>query len=259
MISYNSNPQQTISKSSVKIVGLGGAGAKMLDRVALDDLEGVEMICVNTDVRTLEGALVSKKIQIGKNLTMGLGAGGDPEVGLKAAQESDQEIRDAFKDSSIVFLCVGLGGGTGSGAAPLVCRLARESGAFVVVFATMPFTFEGARRMNQAEESLNELSVLANALVTFDNNRMGELVVAKEGIHKAFAAADEMISESVKAVTRLVLKPGLINVGLDDLMTALRAPRSRCLFGSGMAKGENRTQTALENTLSHRPSWLQPL
>jgi len=250
MISYDRDPQQTIPESSVKIVGLGGAGANMLDRATLNGLTGAETLCLNTDVRTLKDSKASEKIQMGKNLTMGLGAGGDPEVGLRAAQESEQEIRDAFRNRSMVFLCVGLGGGTGSGAAPLICRLAREAGAFVVVFATMPFTFEGARRMDQAETSLNELSVLANALVTFDNNRMGELVVAKQGIHEAFAAADLMIAESVKAVTRLVLKPGLINVGLDDLMSALRAPRSRCLFGSGMGKGENRTQLALENTLS---------
>jgi cell division protein FtsZ len=250
MISYDRDPQQTIPESSVKIVGLGGAGANMLDRATLDGLTGVEMLSVNTDMRTLTSSVVSEKIQIGRNLTKGLGAGGDPEVGLKAAHESEQEIRDAFRNQKMVFLCVGLGGGTGSGAAPLICRLAREAGAFVVVFATMPFTFEGGRRQSQAETALNELAVLANALLTFDNNRMGELVLDKQGIHEAFAAADRMIAESVKAVTRLVMRPGLINVGLDDLMTALRTTRSRCLFGSGIAKGENRTQLALENALS---------
>ena len=250
MISYDRDPQQTIPESSVKIVGLGGAGSNMLDRATFDGLSGAEMLCINTDMRTLTSSVATEKIQIGRNLTKGLGAGGDPEVGLKAAHESEQEIRDAFRDRKMIFLCVGLGGGTGSGAAPLMCRLAREEGAFVVVFATMPFSFEGGRRRNQAETSLNELAVLANALVTFDNNRMGELVVAKQGIHEAFAAADRMIAESVKAVTRLVMSPGLINVGLDDLMSALNTTRSRCLFGSGIAKGENRTQLALKNTLS---------
>ncbi|NWK55002.1 hypothetical protein HW115_05240 [Verrucomicrobiaceae bacterium N1E253] len=250
MISYQRDPQQTIPESSVKIVGLGGAGANMLDRAALDGLSGAEMLCINTDMRTLGSSVASEKIQIGRNLTMGLGAGGDPELGLKAAQECEQEIRDAFRDRKMIFLCVGLGGGTGSGAAPLICRLAREEGAFVVVFATVPFGFEGSRRRNQADTTLNELAVLANALVTFDNDRMGELVVAKKGIHEAFAAADRMISESVQAVTRLVMRPGLVNVGLDDLMAALRTNRSRCLFGSGLAKGEDRPQRALENTLA---------
>lgn len=250
MISYDRDPQQTIPESSVKIIGLGGAGANMLDRAALDGMTGAEMLCINTDMRTLSSSVAGEKIQIGKNLTKGLGAGGDPELGLQAAQESENEIRDAVRGRKMIFLCVGLGGGTGSGAAPLICRIAREEDAFVVVFATMPFGFEGQRRRDQAETALNELAVLSNALVTFDNGRMGELVLAKQGIHEAFAAADRMISESIKAVTRLVVRPGLINVGLDDLMTALKTTRSRCLFGSGIAEGENRSQAALENALT---------
>ena len=250
MISYDRDPQQTIPESSVKIIGLGGAGANMLDRATLDGMTGAEMMSVNTDMRTLSSSVALEKIQIGRNLTKGLGAGGDPELGLQAAQESEDEIRASLRDRKMIFLCVGLGGGTGSGAAPLICRIAREEGAFVVVFATMPFSFEGARRRTQAETSLNEIAVLSNALVTFDNGRMGELVLAKQGIHEAFAAADRMISESIKAVTRLVVRPGLINVGLDDLMSALSTTRSRCLFGSGIAEGENRAQAALENSLS---------
>ena len=171
-------------------------------------------------------------------------------MGLKAAQEAETEIRDALRNQKIVFLCVGLGGGTGSGAAPLVTRIARELGAFIVVFATMPFEFEGKRRKDQAETALNELSVLANALVTFENSKMGELVLANQGIHEAFSAADLMISESISAVTRLVVKPGIINIGLDDLMSALDATKSRCLFGSGIAEGENRSQGALKNALN---------
>ena len=250
MISYERDPQQTIPESSVKIIGLGGAGANMLDRIALDGLTDAEMLSINTDMRTLSSSVAGEKIQIGKDLTKGLGCGGDPDLGQKAVQESETDIRDAIRGRKMIFLCVGLGGGTGSGAAPLITRIAREESAFVVVFATMPFAFEGQRRRDQAETSLNELAVLANALVTFDNGRMGELVLAKQGIHEAFAAADRMISESIKAVTRLVVRPGLINVGLDDLMTALRTTRSRCLFGSGIAKGENRSHLALENALT---------
>lgn len=252
MISYNRDPQQTIPESAVKIVGLGGAGANMLDRATLDGMTGPEMLCVNTDMRTLSSSVAGEKIQIGKNLTKGLGAGGDPDLGHRAAMESEQEIRDALRGRQLVFLCVGLGGGTGSGAAPLITRIAREAGAFVVVFATMPFEFEGKRRHEQAESALNELAALSNALITFDNNRMGELVLAKQGIHEAFAAADRMVSESIKAVTRLVTRPGLIHVGLDELMSALRTNRSRCLFGSGVAEGENRIQLAVENAL-HSP------
>lgn len=250
MIKYERNRQQTIPESSVKIVGLGGAGANMLDRVALDGIEGAELLSLNTDVRTLSSSVAGEKVQLGRNLTKGLGAGGDPELGERAILESEDEVRDALRDRKIVFLCVGLGGGTGSGAAPIVVRLAREAGAFVVVFATMPFAFEGQRRRIQAEESLNQLAVLANALVTFDNGRMGELVLPKQGVHEAFSAADRMISDSITAVARLVLRPGLINVGLDELMSALKTNRSRCLFGSGIGTGENRAQSALKAALA---------
>jgi cell division protein FtsZ len=250
MIEFPRDSQNTIPSSSVKIVGLGGAGTNMLDRVVLDGMDGAEMLAINTDIRTLSGSVARDRIQLGRNLTKGLGSGGDPELGQQAVLEAETEVRAALKGRKIVFLCVGLGGGTGSGAAPIVCRIAREEGAFVVVFATMPFSFEGRRRREQAETSLNELAVLSNALVTFDNTRMGDLVLAKQGIHEAFAAADRMISESIKAVIRLVIRPGLINVGLDDLMTALRTTRSRCLFGSGIASGKDRAQKALRNALN---------
>jgi len=250
MISYTKDPQQTIPTSSVKIIGLGGAGANMLERVALDGMEGAELLAINTDVRTLAACVAGEKIQLGRNLTKGLGAGGDPELGHQAMLEAEDEIRASLRGHRIVFLCTGLGGGTGSGAAPIVTRIAREEGAFVVVFATMPFAFEGRRRRDQAETALNQLAVLSNALVTFDNNRMGELVVAKQGIHEAFSAADHMICESIKAVIRLVVRPGLINIGLDDLMSALRTNRSRCLFGSGLANGKDRATRALRNALS---------
>lgn len=250
MIPYVRDAQQTIPTSAVKIIGLGGAGSNMLERIALDGIEGDELLALNTDVRTLTNSLAREKIQLGVNLTKGLGCGGDPELGLQAVLEAEDEVRAAIKGRRIIFLCVGLGGGTGSGAAPMVTRIAREEGAFVVVFASTPFAFEGRRRRDQAESSLNELAVLSNALVTFDNNRMGELVLAKQGIHEAFAAADVMICESIKAVIRLVIRPGLINVGLDDLMSALRTNRSRCLFGSGIANGKDRASRALKNALS---------
>ena len=250
MIPYTRDPQQAIPTSAVKIIGLGGAGANMLERIALDGMEGAELLALNTDVRTLSNCLAREKIQLGVNLTRGLGTGGDPELGHQAVLEAEDAIRASIKGRRIVFLCTGLGGGTGSGAAPIVTRIAREEGAFVVVFATMPFAFEGKRRREQAETALNELAVLSNALVTFDNNRMGELVLAKQGIHEAFAAADHMICESIKAVIRLVVRPGLINVGLDDLMSALRTNRSRCLFGSGIAEGKDRASKALKNALN---------
>lgn len=226
MIPYARDSKHTVPISAVKIIGLGGAGTNMLELVALDGMEGAELLALNTDVRTLSTSLAQEKIQLGVNLTKGLGSGGDPELGHQAALEAEDQIRDSIKGRRIIFLCVGLGGGTGSGSAAIITRIAREEGAFVVVFATMPFAFEGKRRREQAETALNELAVLSNALVTFDNNRMGELVLAKQGIHQAFGAADLMICESIKAVIRLVVRPGLINIGLDDLVSALRTNRS---------------------------------
>jgi cell division protein FtsZ len=250
MIPYTRDSRQIIPTSAIKIIGLGGAGTNILERIALDGMEGAELVALNTDIRTLDSCLAQEKIQLGSELTKGLGTGGDPDLGQRAALEAEDAIRSAVKGRRIVFLCAGLGGGTGSGAAPLVTRIARETGAFVVVFVTMPYAFEGKRRRDQAETSLNELAALSNALITFDNNRMGELVLAKQGIHEAFLAADHMICESMKAIIRLVIRPGLINIGLDDLMSALSMNRSRCLFGSAIATGKDRAIRALRNALA---------
>ena len=149
----------------------------------------------------------------------------------------------------MVFVCVGLGGGTGSGAAPEVCRIAREEGVFLVVFATMPFSFEGERRMAQARTALENIGRYANAVITFDNDRMGELIVPKDGVAQAFAAADKIISQSIRAMMNVVFRPGIIRIGMDDLLSAISAHDSRCLFGYGVAKGDNRSHEALEQAL----------
>ncbi|MGA0845644.1 MAG: cell division protein FtsZ, partial [Luteolibacter sp.] len=234
----------------MKLIGLGGAGCNMLERMALDGIVGADLLALNTDSRALGSCIAAEKIQLGASLTKGLGAGGDPDLGHQAVLEAETELRAALKGRNMVFLCAGLGGGTGSGAAPIVTRIAREEGAFVVVFATMPFAFEGRRRRDQAESALNELAVLANTLVTFDNNRMGELVLAQQGIHEAFAEADQLIRDAIQAVLRIVTRPGLINIGLDELMSTLRTTRSRCLFGSGMAEGKDRCAKALRAALA---------
>ncbi|MFV1994614.1 MAG: cell division protein FtsZ [Verrucomicrobiales bacterium] len=234
---------------SVRVIGIGGAGANSLDRIALEGMEGADLLAMNTDVRALSTSVSGTKIQLGKELTKGLGAGGDPELGREAAVEAADEIRKVVADQSIIFICVGLGGGTGSGAAPVIARIAEQTGAFVVVFATFPFSFEGRRRIEQARSALAELASCANAVMVFENDRMGELILAKEGIQKAFAAADKIISQSVRAVTQLVTKAGLIHIGLDDLMSALRNTDSRCLFGFGRSKGQNRAQAAVKQAL----------
>lgn len=240
---------ETAPAFAVSVIGIGGAGTNVIDKLALESLPGTEVISMNCDARALGGSTANRKVQLGKTLTLGLGCGGDPELGGEAAVSSAGEIRELLQGRNMVFLCVGLGGGTGSGAAPLVARMAREAGAFVVVFATLPFNFEGRRRSLQADIALHELKKYANALITFENDRMGELVVPKKGVQEAFEAADKIIGQSIRAVTSLVTQPGLINIGMDDLVTALRNTDSRCLFGFGQAKGASRAVDALATAL----------
>jgi cell division protein FtsZ len=241
-----------VSDVRVRIVGLGGAGSNALDRLMLDGVAGAELIAMNTDVQALTSSVAREKLQLGASCTRGLGAGGDPEIGYAAAEESLEEIRSALDGAQLVFLCVGLGGGTGSGAARLVGLVARQQGALVVSFVTMPFSFEGRRRMAQAEEALAALQSVSDVVICFDNDRMGDAVSPRAGIQEAFAVADRTISESIRAVAALANQKGIIRIGFDDLSTALRGAGrgpSRCLFGSGEAEGDNRAHDALARAL----------
>lgn len=251
MIELNRNYSELAGDPvKIKIVGVGGAGSNALDRLVLDGLEHGEMIAINTDVQALTSSVSPQKVQLGRQTTRGLGAGGDPELGLVAGEEAADEIRKSLESASMIFICAGLGGGTGSGAAPLVASLAREHGALVVAFATMPFTFEGKRRRQQAEDALLALQESADAVICFENDKMGEAVSPKAGIHQAFASADQMISQSVKAIVHLFTRPGLIHIGFDDLCAALReSGGGRCLFGFGEADGDNRAHDALARAL----------
>ena len=247
-LQIGSNPADTIA---IKIIGIGGAGSNALDRIVLDGVEHADLVAMNTDLQALTGSVAAEKVQLGRDVTRGLGAGGDPELGASAAEESIDEIRGALEGASMVFLCVGLGGGTGSGAAPLVAGLAKEQGALVVVFATMPFTFEGKRRRIQAEEALAAITREADAVICFENDRMGDAVPPKAGIHQAFASADLTISQSVRAIAGLFKRPGLIHIGFDDLRAALQNHGSRCVFGFGEAEGDNRANEALARALKN--------
>jgi cell division protein FtsZ len=233
----------------IKIFGLGGAGSNALDRLVLDGLDHAEAVAVNTDVQALTASVSPQKIQIGRQTTRGLGAGGDPELGLAAAEEASAELSAGLEGANLVFLCVGLGGGTGSGAAPLLAALAREHGALVVAFATMPFAFEGRRRTAQAAEALEALREAADIVVCFENDRMGESVSPQAGIHQAFAASDTTISQSVRAVSELFKRPGLMRIGFDDLSRVLSGRHARCLFGHGESESDNRANEALARAL----------
>ena len=174
-----------------------------------------------------------------------------PEVGYNAASESADEIRQALTDARMIFICAGLGGGTGSGAAPLVAQMAREAGSLVIVFATLPFSFEGnARPLRRRKHSRVSIRA-ADAVICFENDRMGDMVAPKAGIHQAFAVADITISQSVRSIVNLIQRPGLIRIGFDDLLAALRSRNGRCLFGFGESESDNRAHDALTQALKN--------
>src|SRR6266403_2574940 len=249
-LSKNYNlPEREEELIPIKVVSVGGAGSNALDRIVLDGLEKAEMVAINTDVQSLASSVAAHKVQLGRAMTRGLGAGGDPELGYQAAVESADEIREALADARMIFICAGLGGGTGSGAAPYVAQLAREAGSLVVGFVTLPFSFEGKRRGAQAREALARLNQVANTVICFENDQMGDMVPAKAGIHQAFATADIMVSQSVRSIVNLIQRPGLVRIGFDDLLAALRSRNGRCVFGFGESDSDNRAHDALTQAL----------
>src|ERR1700733_6491677 len=235
----------------VKVVGVGGAGSNILDRVMLDGIEAADLVAINTDVQSLTASVAAHKVQLGRNLTRGLGSGGDPELGYAAAEEATEEIRSVLQGGTVIFLCAGLGGGTGSGAAPLVAQIAKEENALVLACAAVPFSFEGRRRCAQAEERLTRLRAVCDAVVCFENDRMAEITLPRMGIHEAFAIADLTVSQSIRSVAGLMQRPGLLHIGFDDVCTVLRNGDARALFGYGEADGENRAHDALAKALKN--------
>jgi cell division protein FtsZ len=254
MIQLNKNyslPERLAEFIPIKIVSVGDAGLNALDRIVLDGLDAVDVVAINTDVHSLTSSVATRRVQLGRSVSRGLGAGGDPDVGYQAALESAGEIREALTDSRVIFICAGLGGGTGSGGAPYVAEAAREAGALVIAFVTLPFAFEGKRRNAQAREALLRLSEFAHAVVCFENDRIGDLTPPQAGIHQAFAMADMTISQSVRSIVNLIQRPGLIRIGFDDLLAALRTRNSRCLFGYGESDSDNRAYDALTQALKN--------
>src|SRR5438874_3666475 len=244
-------PERQEESIPIKVVGVGSAGSNALDRVLLDGMDKDDLIAVNTDVQSLASSVAARKVQLGRSSTHGLGTGGDPELGYQAAIESADEIRQAIADARLIFICASLGGGTGSGAAPIVALLARDAGSLVIAFATLPFSFEGKRRAAQAQDALSRLNDIPNAVICFENDRMGDMVAPKAGIHQAFAVADVTISQSVRSIVNLIQRPGLIRIGFDDLLSALRSPSGRCLFGFGESDSDNRAHDALTQALKN--------
>jgi len=236
-------------KPVVRLVGLGNAGVNLTDRITMNGHLDLETMAINSDQQSLSSSVSSVKISLGPLTTRGLGAGGDPEIGLDAAKESLSEIEEALAGADIVFLCAGLGGGTASGAGGLISETVKQTGALLIAIVTSPFGFEGRRRASQATMALQEISAHADAVIHFENDRMAELTAPKSGVAETFSACDELLGGCITAVAGLLSAPGPLGVGLPDLLAVLNSSTGGCLFGTGTATGDNRAHESLERAL----------
>jgi cell division protein FtsZ len=233
----------------LKVVGVGGAGGNAVNRMIGAGLRGVEFISANTDVQALNQALAPTRIQIGINSTRGLGSGGDPTQGRRSAEEDEQAIGDALTGSDMVFITAGMGGGTGTGAAPVVARLAKQTGALTVAVVTKPFGFEGRRRMRQADEGLAELRAEVDTLIVIPNERLLAVVDKTVSLTDAFSVCDEILLKATKGISDLVTVPGLVNLDFADVK-AVMSNRGNALMGTGRASGPNRALEAAQAAVS---------
>lgn len=252
MISMGTNGQlatPVAPVTSTKVVGVGGAGLAILERLAQEGVDISECIAMHTDAKALLASSAAHKVQLGREAASGLGAGGDPNVGQTAARESGGEIAAACSGAQLVVVCAGLGGGTGSGAAPVVAQEAKKSGALVVGVVTLPFAGEGGKRGEQARAALARLGRHCVAVLSFENDRMAELAPAEAPVAETFRAAGDVLAGAVRAVARMVGLPAVMPVGLDELMQAFRGADARCQFGYGSASGSDRVREAVEQVL----------
>jgi cell division protein FtsZ len=235
--------------ANIKVIGVGGGGNNAVNRMIIAGLKGVEFISVNTDNQALYLAQANQKIQIGVKLTKGLGSGGNPEMGQKAAEESRDEIMQALKGSDMVFVTAGMGGGTGTGAAPVVAEVAKELGALTVGVVTRPFTFEGRKRASQAEKGIENLKARVDTLITIPNDRLLQVIEKHTSIVEAFRIADDVLRQGVQGISDLIAVPGLINLDFADVKTIMKDTGS-ALMGIGAATGDNRASEAARMAIS---------
>ncbi len=245
----NNDKVQRDSKANIKVVGVGGAGSNAVNRMIAAGLNGIEFWSCNTDAQALELASAKNRIQIGAKLTRGLGAGGNPTIGEKAAEESREEIAQALAGSDMVFIAAGMGGGTGTGAAPIVAEVAKEMGALTVGVVTKPFLFEGRRRAGQAENGIEEIKQRVDTLITIPNQRLLEVVDHRASMQEAFIEADKVLMQGVQAISDIITVPGLINVDFADVKAIMQTAGS-ALMGVGKATGEGRAIEAARNAIN---------
>jgi len=230
--------EETRRGARIKVIGVGGGGSNAVGRMFESGLEGVEFYVMNTDSQALENSNVPNKIQIGSKITHGLGAGSDPEVGRRAALEDTERILSILEGSDLVFVTAGLGGGTGAGAAPVVASLAKSLDALTIAIVTKPFGFEGAKRMRQAESSVNDLAESVDILTTIPNDRLLSLAPRGTGMKQAFRLADEVLRQAVEGISEIILTPGLINLDFSDIRAAILG-MGHALIGNASAAGED--------------------
>jgi cell division protein FtsZ len=235
--------------AKIKVLGVGGGGGNALNSMVAANIEGVEFVAVNTDAQALLTNQAETKLQIGQNLTKGLGAGADPEIGRQSAEESREEIKEFLFDTDMVFVTAGMGGGTGSGASPIVAEIAKESGALTVAVVTKPFAFEGSRRMIVAEDAIENLRDQVDTLIVIPNQRLLDVVDKKMSLLEAFKVADSVLTQGVQGIADLITTPGLINVDFADVRTIMTDAGS-ALMGIGTGVGENRATTAARMAIS---------
>lgn len=235
--------------ADIKVIGVGGGGSNAVNRMIQAELKGVHFIAVNTDAQSLNLSLAEHKIQIGAKLTKGLGAGADPEIGKKAAEESCEELMQSLRGADMVFVTAGMGGGTGTGGAPVVAEVAREIGALTVGVVTRPFTFEGKKRANQADQGIQELKSKVDTLITIPNDRLLQVVDKSTSINEAFRIADDVLRQGVQGISDLIAVPGLINLDFADVKTIM-SETGTALMGIGSARGESRATEAAKVAIS---------
>lgn len=235
--------------AKLKVIGAGGCGGNAVNTMIESGLEGVEFLAANTDVQALGKSGAAIKLQLGVSLTKGLGAGANPEVGRNAAIESRDVIKEALQGADMVFITAGMGGGTGTGAGPIIAEVAREVGALAVAVVTKPFSFEGRKKMHQAEEGLKRMKEVVDTVITIPNQRLLSVACKNTSLTDAFRLADEVLYQAVKGISDVITVPGLVNVDFADVKTIMRE-MGQALMGSGVAKGENRAQEAARRAIA---------
>ncbi len=241
---------ETEKSAKIKVIGVGGAGGNAINNMIASNLLGVKFIAANTDAQALEISRAQVKIQMGEKLTEGLGAGADPKVGREAALESTEAIKNTLEESHMIFITAGLGGGTGTGAAPVIAEICKELGALTVAVVTKPFSFEGKKRARLAEEGIDALKEVADTVITIPNDRLRGIASKDATVIEMFRKADGILLDSVKGITDLIMMPGLVNLDFADIRTIM-CKAGMAIMGIGTAVGENRAIEAAERAISH--------